>query len=326
MPFTIVRNDIVNMEVDAIVNSAGSRTSRIGGVEGSILNVGGPVLRKEQLDLGDIPISEARYTNAPNLPSKYVIHVRGPIYRETDEVETHLRNSYRNTLNLAKELHIDSIAIPLISGGSYGYPVKRVLVIAQEEILKFLENNELMIYLVVFDKKSFTISREFQMEVKQYIRTGYVVEKQRQMRSMNVFDSMERRVPRKGVSIKKSSLDEKIENVKAGFTATLLNLIDETGQKDSYVYKKANIDRKLFSKIRNNPHYKPSKNTILAFSIALELSVDKTNDLLSRAGYILSESILFDVIISYCINNGIFNIYDVNNMLFYYDQELLGSH
>lgn len=327
MPFTIVRNDIVNMDVEAIVNSSGTRTSRVGGVEGSILDVGGRTLREEIKALGKLSVSEAKFTSAKNFLADYIIHVRGPKYKSEEDADAEilLRESYKNCLNIAMQLKVKSIAFPLISSGSYGYPKKRAMVVAQEEILRFLEMNDLMIYLVVYDKESLTISEDFQLNVIQYIGTNYVLRREHSARKMQTYDSRNRDVRSRQIQPKKTSLETSINNVKEGFTKTLLSLIDETGQKDSYIYKKANIDRKLFSKIRNNPHYRPSKNTILAFAIALELSLLKTNNLLSKAGYILSESIPFDVIISYCLKKEIYDIYEVNNILFLYDQELLGS-
>jgi len=325
MPYTIVRNDIVNMEVDAIVNSAGTRLSRIGGVERSILDIGGPILRKEQFEFGELIVGQAKYTSAPNLYAKYVIHVSGPIYDESTNNEIDLRNSYRNSLNLAVDLEVESIAFPLISSGSYGYPKKRALVVAQEEILRFLEYNEMMIYLVVFDKSSFTISKDFQKEIRQYIRTDYVVKRRNEVKNINARRDQMHVPLQRSASPKIGSLDEMVLDVEVGFTDTLLKLIDESGQTDAKVYKKANIDRKLFSKIRNNRYYRPSKNTILAFAIALELTLNQTNDLLSRAGYILSKSIMFDVIIIECLIKNIHNIHYINNILFVYDQELLGS-
>lgn len=325
MPYTIVRNDITNMVVDAIVNSAGTRYSRIGGVEKTILDLGGSELEREKLALGDLEVSEAKHTKAPNLLSKYVIHVVGPIYSQSLHPEFELRKAYQNALSLALQLGVESIAFPLISSGSYGYPKKKALVIAQQEILSFLEEADMMIYLVVYDRDSFTISKDFQRDIEQFIVTGQGDKRYRKVRTFYAENRRVQRATEQSYGEEIDLINYDMPDVEEGFTKALLDLIDKTGQKDSYIYKKANIDRKLFSKIRNNPYYRPSKNTILAFAFALKLSLNETNELLAKAGYTLSQSIRFDVIIATCLRKHKHDIYEVNEILFYYDQELLGS-
>lgn len=120
-------------------------------------------------------------------------------------------------------------------------------------------------------------------------------------------------------------LQKMVQEADAGFSETLLKLIDQSGEKDSDIYKRANVDRKLFSKIRNNPQYKPSKPTAVAFAIALELDLEETRDFIGRAGYALSRSNKFDIIIEYFITHGRYDIYEINLMLFEFDQSLLGA-
>ena len=126
-------------------------------------------------------------------------------------------------------------------------------------------------------------------------------------------------------SLTKPSLADKIRNLDAGFSETLLKLIDRSGKKDSEIYKKANVDRKLFSKIRNNPAYKPSKATAIAFAIALELDLEETKDFIARAGFALSRSSKFDIIIEYFIKQKNYDVFAINEALFAFDQSLLGA-
>ena len=121
-----------------------------------------------------------------------------------------------------------------------------------------------------------------------------------------------------------AGLSELLEQTDAGFSETLLKLIDHSGKKDSYIYRKANVSRQHFSKIRNDPYYKPTKATAIAFALALELDMEQTKDLIGRAGYALTNSSKFDVIIMYFIRNKNYDLNDVNAALFAYDQSLLG--
>jgi hypothetical protein len=124
---------------------------------------------------------------------------------------------------------------------------------------------------------------------------------------------------------KAMSLEDMLKQADAGFTETLLNLIDKTGKKDSEIYKKANISKQHFSKIRNKPNYKPTKPTAIALALALELSLDDTKDLIGRAGYALTNSSKFDLIIRYFIEQGNYNVVEINIALYEFDQALLGA-
>lgn len=331
MPFEIVRNDIVNMKVDAIVNTANPKPIIGDGTDRAIHCKAGERLLFARKEIGDIAIGTSKITPAFDLNARYVIHTAGPIWKDGKSGEEALLAScFKNSLRLAKEKDCESIAFPLISSGSYGFPKPIALQIAVREISAFLLENEMQVYLVVFGKQSFELSEKLFKSVSSYIDENYVSDKM----SLEYGTSKVRRFDYEEMLLSESSyeitskmpnLDGMLNNLDKGFSETLLDLIDRTGKKDSEIYKRANVDRKLFSKIRNNVNYKPSKATALAFAIALELDLDETSDLLSRAGYALSQSSKFDVIVKYFIENKKYDIFEINSALFRFDQPLLCS-
>jgi len=329
MPFEIVRNDIVNMKVDAIVNTANPRPIIGAGTDKAVHDKAGARLLLARKEIGDIAIGEAAITPAFDLDANYVIHTAGPIWRDgKSSEEALLASCFKNSLRLAKEKECESIAFPLISTGSYGFPKPLALQIAVREISSFLMENEMQVYLVVFEKQSFELSEKLFKSVSSYIDENYVSDKM----SLEYGTSKLRRFDYEEMLLRESSyeitskipnLDGMLNNLDKGFSETLLYLIDRTGKKDSEIYKKANVDRKLFSKIRNNADYRPSKATAIAFAIALELSMDETDDLLARAGIALSQSNKFDVIVRYFIENKKYDIFELNSVLFEFDQPLI---
>lgn len=329
MPFEIVRNDIVNMKVDAIVNTANPRPIIGAGTDKAVHDKAGSRLLLARKEIGNIAVGEAAITPAFDLDANYVIHTAGPIWKDGRFGEEELLAScFRNSLGIAKKKACESIAFPLISTGSYGFPKPLALQIAVREISSFLMENEMQVYLVVFEKQSFELSEKLFKSVSSYIDANYVSDKMNleygtsKVRRRN-YEDMLLHESSYEITSKMPNLDGMLNNLDRGFSETLLDLIDRTGKKDSEIYKKANVDRKLFSKIRNNVNYKPSKATALAFAIALELDLDETSDLLSRAGYALSQSSKFDVIVRYFIENKKYDIFELNSVLFEFDQPLI---
>lgn len=329
MPFEIVRNDIVNMKVDAIVNTANPRPIIGAGTDKAVHDKAGARLLLARKEIGNIAIGTSKITPAFDLNARYVIHTAGPIWRDgKSSEEALLASCFKNSLRLAKEKECESIAFPLISTGSYGFPKPLALQIAVREISSFLMENEMQIYLVVFEKQSFELSEKLFKSVSSYIDANYVSDKMNleygtsKLRRFD-YEEMLLRESSYEITSKMLNLDGMLYNLDKGFSETLLDLIDRTGKKDSEIYKKANVDRKLFSKIRNNADYRPSKTTAIAFAIALELSMDETDDLLARAGIALSQSNKFDVIVRYSIENKKYDIFELNSVLFEFDQPLI---
>ena len=329
MPLEIVRNDITKMSVDAIVNAANETLLGGGGVDGCIHRAAGPELLAECRTLGGCRIGEAKITGAYRLPCRYIIHTVGPVWNGGKYGEREkLASCYRTSLALAKEHGCETVAFPLISSGIFGYPKDQALRVAVDTISEFLAENDMTVYLVIFSRTAYAIGNKLFADIAAYIDDHYVDAHT---------DSRRERMRRRGVvenrmltayedaPVAASGLDEALAHLDAGFSETLLKLIDRSGKKDSEIYKKANVDRKLFSKIRNNPDYKPSKATAIAFAIALELNLDETRDLVARAGYALSASSKFDVIIEYFIRQKKYDIFEINEALFAFDQSLLGA-
>ena len=333
MPLQIIRNDITKIECDAIVNAANKTLLGGGGVDGAIHRAAGRELLEECMTLHGCETGEAKATKGYNLPAKYVIHTVGPIWTGGNNNEKELLEAcYGNSLLKAKELGCESVAFPLISTGVYGYPVNEGFKVAVDVISSFLMENDMLVYIVVFNKDALGAGSKLFSDIEEYIDDNYVSELEDAFpSSRNIFEE--------DISFSKASFgaapklagafkaDADIEHFELdeSFSEMLLRKIDEKGMKDSECYKKANIDRKHFSKIRSNPQYKPSKPTAVAFAIALELPLDEFNEMLSKAGYSLSHSFIFDVIIEYFVKNGNYNIFEINEVLFAYDQTLLGA-
>lgn len=335
MPLIIVRNDITKMSVDAIVNAAKESLLGGGGVDGCIHRAAGPELLAECRTLGGCKTGDAKITKAYRLPCRYVIHTVGPVWNGGSHGEREqLISCYRTSLALAKEHHCETVAFPLISSGIFGYPKDQALRVAVDTIGEFLLHNDMTVYLVIFDRKAYQISGKLFADIAEYIDDHYVDahtdSRRERLRRMSVLESRakaicESAMPAPMMAPKAAGgLDDLLAHLDAGFSETLLKLIDRSGKKDTEVYKKANVDRKLFSKIRNNPDYKPSKSTAIAFAIALELNLDETRDLIARAGYALSASSKFDIIIEYFIGQKKYDIFEINEALFAFDQSLLG--
>ena len=331
------------MTVDAIVNAAKESLLGGGGVDGCIHRAAGPELLVECRTLGGCKTGDAKITKAYRLPCKYVIHTVGPVWNGGQYGEKEkLVSCYRASLALAKAHNCETVAFPLISSGIFGYPKDQALRVAVDTIGEFLMENDMTVYIVIFDRAAYQISGKLFADIAEYIDDHYVDAHtdscRERLRRLNRLESKASKVCEDAalgfmaapcapmsMSVTSGSLDNVLDELDAGFSETLLKLIDRTGKKDSEIYKKANVDRKLFSKIRNNPDYKPSKATAIAFAIALELDLEETRDFIARAGFALSRSSKFDVIIEYFIKQKNYDVFAINEALFAFDQSLLGA-
>lgn len=339
MPLTLVRNDITQMDVDAIVNAANTQLAQGGGVCGAIFAAAGAEqMQQACASLAPIRTGEAVITPGFALPARHVIHTAGPVYSQhsPEQAEQLLRNAYTHSLQLAVEQGCQSIAFPLLSAGIYGYPKDQALSVACDAIGRFLQQQEAEpdVYLVVFDKNAFALSQDLQGEVASFVDQHYVDESYRRhgrhrLARLNEAD--------RAFFDQEDGFYESVEEVhyKPGFAgeleleepfeAYLLRLIRERDMSEVEVYKNANLSRKLFSKIRTGKGYVPSKRTVLALAIGMRLNLQQTSELLQRAGYALTRNQKLDVIIEYFIGKRRYDIFEINAVLFQYEQALLGS-
>lgn len=348
MPFEIVRNDIVKMKVDAIVNTANPFPEVGSGVDTAIHKAAGPELLQARKKIGDIVRGNVAITPAFELDAKYIIHAVGPVWDGGMHGEADcLRSCYQKSLELAKANQCKSIAFPLLATGNYGFPKDQALQIAVSTISNFLLKNDMLVYLVVFSDKAFSLSEKLFNDVESYIDEHYVEERleeeyrenldeyqlreQRFIRERRLLYSKEMEENRLddlvmpcASAVGGISLEDMLEKEEMTFSEALLDWLIKKDLNDPDVYKKANMDRKLFSKIRSNADYKPKKSTAIALALALELDLEETKEFIGRAGYALTHSSKFDIIIEYFIRQKNYNVFEINEVLFAYNYPLIG--
>ena len=314
MPFSIIKADITKIKADAIVNPTDSWFSGGGGTDAAIHCAAGEELEKELKDQPELGVGEVFTTGAGDLPCKYIIHTVGPVYQDGISGEgILLKSCYDRALAEAQRLRCGSVAFPLIATGTFGFPKGEALKIANSSISRFLMEHDMKVILVVHDEIAYHLSQKLQDDVRSYVDENYEPE---------VFENM---IPTYSMKPRLcGSLKDDLENLDESFQEMLLRLIDESEWKASQVYNRANITKEHFYKIRHNKNYSPKKKTVCAFAVALRLDMDQTEELLEKAGYALSRSSKFDVIIRYFIEKGNYDIFEINEVLYDFDQELLG--
>lgn len=351
MPFEIVRNDITKMEVDAIVNTANPRPVIGSGTDYAVHKAAGPELLEARRKIGNIIVGTSVATPAFNLHAKYVLHTVSPAWRGGDHHEAELlRKAYDSALGLALKLHCKSVAFPLMAAGSYRFPHDDALLIAVQAISEFSLRHRMQIYLVVFNAKAVSAAGGMFADLKSYIDDNYVDEhnreeyrpqirrRRRELEEPYAFQAnyvSEKAVdrPRPGASdrSKKASavaaddtaasfgkdLDEFLKTSETTtFTEHLLSLLQECGEKDSVVYKRAGMSRQRFNKIINNKNAQPKKETAIQLAIGLKLNMRQTQTLLGKAGYALTRSSKADLVVQYYIERKTYNVVLINNALY----------
>lgn len=324
------------MRVDAIVNTTNEDMIGYSGVDLAIHVAAGRELDEECEKLAPLGLGTAKITRGYGLPCKYVIHTSGPIWQGGLVGESIiLRSCYIESLKLAKEYGCESVAFPLISSGTYGYPKDKVLKFAIQTITEFLFENEITVYICVFDKESYSFSKRLFKDIKEFIDDNGEELKETSYSVRRHFSCDRLYAPREeefstacaaaDAIPSGQSLAEYLRTMDCGFREMLFELIDKSGMTDVECYKRANVDKRTFSKIKSKDDYRPSKETAIAFAISLKLDMETTQELLATLGYTLSKSRIFDKIIMYFILNNIYDIYEINEALFEFDQTLLGN-
>ena len=346
MPFLMIRNDITKVTADAIVNPANRNLLQGSGTSRAIYQAAGEQELTAACEaIGRCDLGRAVCTPAFGLPATYIFHAVCPAWHGGFFGEAkQLAGAYHSALELAAEYHCESVAFPLLSSGNYGYPKEQAFRIAVDTITQYVMEHDLTVYLVLYDRHSLAVSRKLFASVEEYIDDHYVAQNDESYQfDRRRRESVERRrwrleeeatpmletaaapPPPATTPMAARSLEHLMDNLGESFTTRLLRLIDERGLKDSTVYKQSNISRQHFSKIQCNRDYNPKKKTVLAFAVGLHLSEDETIDLLKSAGYAFSDGSKQDWIVRYCLEHKIYNINQVNTLLFQWDQEQLGA-
>ena len=445
MPLNIVRDDLVNRREDAIVLPSNEQLIIDGGAGKAVAKAAGLwKLRRACRAAGGCATGDAVATPAFKFPAKYLIHAVGPVWTGEAGDAALLRSAYRSALERAADLDCRSVALPLLSAGTYQCPAHISLSAALSVAEEFLAQSEMQVVIVLFDKSAVAAGLDFLGDVESRIDDAYVQQYHAMAWEEEMHDArgagmsmpqQSRRRYTQSVSAPRSqpsasfgkpsesgrpdrrerirdrwqdrreerlsdaawepspdavptapleadfgalpedlekwticaaappdaafageasvqaqdipdlaapsmradtaelppvaatqpaSLESRLDSLDAGFSQTLLHLIDERDLTDSEVYHRANMTRQHFSKIRSNVGYRPSKPTVLALCVALELDLAQTNDLLGRAGFALSHASKFDIIVEYFIERGDYDPFRINETLFYFDQPLLG--
>lgn len=369
MPFKIVRNDITKMRCDAIVNTANTKPIIGSGCDYAVYKAAGKRRLSEyrEKNIGEVPEGDVFLTPGFRLPARYIIHAVSPLYIDgAHGEEEKLRVCYRKSLSLAWEQRCRSIAFPVISTGSFGYPKQEGIRIAADEIQAFLQNHEMLIYLVVFDAQSARYGKRFDKDLQAYIDENYVDAKHHEeygIQTMALQREQDDEVCRPDetelddalrqpdgtdlddesfspyeddlyeddlyevdsdedteeenafTQLHESKLEERMKHLTDSFSEYLLYLIEEKGMTNADVYKRALVDKKTFSKIKNHAEYHPQKMTAMCLCMGAKLNLDETRDLLARAGYALSPCDKTDIIFSYFIENQIYDMIELDIQL-----------
>lgn len=346
MPFQIVRNDITKMHTDVIVSPTGQEAVAGGGVDRAVYRAAGQEeLLEMRRKIGRMSPGEVAETSAGSLACRYIFHACSPVYQDGSRGEGRLlRDCYEKCLALAAEKGCESIAFPLLSAGTNGFPALLALETAVDAFRDFLQARDMEIYLVVFDGESTALSGNLFPGVRAYVDEHYVeaaLEEEyrgrrrrgllarRSMLSENMQETEDGAMPRDrakqaapavyaaapAASAAPSGLSDFIRQNAGSFEEYLQKLINRKGMTNAEVYKRANLSKQYFSKVMHG-QVKPAKEKLLCIAVALKLNLDETRDFLRLAGFALSPCSKTDLVFEYFIVRQDFDIFSIDIALF----------
>lgn len=349
MPLQIIHRDITTVPCDVIVNPTDRRYSGSGGTDRAIHRAAGPQLRIACDSLPQLACGEVQVTAGFGLPCKYILHTMGPRWLGGSHNESVLlRSCYVNSLLMAQSLGAASVAFPLIASGTFGFPKDQVLHLAQRAISDFLAvcDGDLEVFLCILDRDTYELPSLRELEHllcrEERCESPMPKPKASKMTLRRSEEARKQSIPMAEASVSAMeyaaadmdllpcapcpsfTLEDWIKQQDDSFAVMLLKLIDRKGMTDVQCYKKANVSKKTFWKINNDAAYRPSKPTVIAFAIALRLTMEETQALLKTVGFTLSRSNTFDMIIEYYIQRSIYDIHEINAALYKFDQPCLG--
>ena len=330
MPLYLRKGDITAMRCDAIVNATDEYMSGSGGADKMIHEAAGFDLYLECVKIGRCEIGKAVITKGYKLDAKYVIHTAGPVWSDGSLAEKELLAScYKSSLKLAVEHNCESIAFPLISAGTFGFPEDDAMQIAKAAIEDFLSEHDMLVYLVAYRSHTYNLGTKLFEEVSRYVENNLIDRfpacESISYSAMPCMDEATRSIaaPKaKGKAL--VSLKDYLGKLDESFAEMLVRKIEESGMTNAECYNRALSTKSVFSKIKNNPAYRPTKPTVAGFVLALQLPLEEAKEMFEKAGYSLTRSNVFDLIIKWFIENGKYDIFEINEVLLEYDQQLIG--
>lgn len=339
MPLFIVENDITKMDTECIVISADVSLKPTGGMSTEFYNaVKEPKnLIKECERIGFCGGCECVTTHSYGLPCKYVIHAVAPIFADSkNKAEEYLLTCYKNAIYMARRKMFESLAIPLLGTGKKGYSKEMSLRLALQAITEYLSKYDMSIYLVVHNKSSFKPDVKFISSVESYLSKNYTGNGLQGFESVSTYANSyiydvctDSAVNYIGAECR-TMLNDKEQNIKnesvdiVNFPAVLKNVLKKYSVKFGKIYRSANIEKFAFERLKSNEDKTPDKEVVLALAVALQMSINTAEQFCTESGYSLTHN-KQDAIVRYFLENKIYNIHMVNQMLFYFGEAQLGT-